>query len=277
MVHTSRREEEEALPYAAAQLVASFHTYQQPEGDPMTEQDPGNDTRIISYLSLRKLIGIIGFFLPIVLIIGKWLLQDGFPSIQASISGYYCTGVRDVLVGSLCALGVFLLSYKGYDRPASRLPYIKGRDDLASNLAGIGAIGVALFPTTCGPDPTTFRELTVTERYGGLHVVFAALFFISLAYILIFLFTRHDPEEGLPPQKWIYRVCGLAIIVSILLIPVVWFLPRDVKETWHPVIWLEWAAILAFSISWFRKGMRREPQPHAPRDEHPRSQPRVSR
>jgi hypothetical protein len=243
----------------------------------MTEQAPAKDPRIISYLSLRKTIGIIGFFLPIVLIIFKWLLQGGFPSIQASISGYYCTVMRDVLVGSLCALGVFLLSYKGYDRPASRLPYVKGRDDLASNLAGVGAIGVALFPTTCGPDTTTLYELTVTERYGGLHVVFAALFFFSLAYISIFLFTKHHPEEGPPPQKWIYWACGLAIIVPILLIPVVWYFPRDVKETWHPVLLLEWAAIVAFSISWFAKGMSRAPQPHAPGDEHPRPQPRNAR
>ena len=91
---------------------------------------------VLSYLDLRKAVGIIGFALPFVLAFGKILLQGS--GIQSSISGYYYTDMRNVFVGSLCAIGVFLMSTRGYDR----------KDEIAGILACVFAVGVALFPTT---------------------------------------------------------------------------------------------------------------------------------
>jgi hypothetical protein len=219
------------------------------ERDPMKEQDTTNVSLVRSYLTLRKAIGIVGFALPIVLIIGKMLFQG--PGIQDSVSGYYYTVMRDVLVGSLCAIGVFLWSYKGYPR---------SKDNLASNLAGASAIGVALFPTTPGSDATTLNEYIGEEYIGLLHVVFAATFFSILAFISIWLFTKHDPAKGdRTPQKLqrdrVYRACGWTILVCIALIAAVWFLPSGspIRQL-HPVLWLEAAAIWAFGLSWFTKG-----------------------
>jgi hypothetical protein len=227
------------------------------------EQVTKDDSRVISYLTLRKAIGIIGFLLPIVLIIGKWLWQS--PGFLDSISGYYYTVMGDVLVGSLCAIGVFLLSYRGYDNPDWHLPLVKGPEDLVSNAAGIGAIGVALFPTPNGSDPTTLEEFFGADRLGLLHVGFAALFFISISYISIRLFTKRDLATKDPiaePKKRrnnrIYKACGWAILACIALIAAVWLLPNNspIRQA-HPVLWLEWGAILAFSISWFTKGLER--------------------
>ena len=84
----------------------------------MNQQSGSQDLLVLSYLELRKAVGIIGFALPFVLAFGKDLLQG--PGIEGSISGYYYTDMRNVLVGSLCAIGVFLLSCRGYDlRPLS--------------------------------------------------------------------------------------------------------------------------------------------------------------
>src|SRR5712671_5197551 len=94
-----------------------------------------NNSLVISYLALRKAVGIIGIALPFVLAFGKILL-DG-PGIQSSVSAYYYTGMRDVFVGSLCAIAVFLMSYRGYER----------KDDIAGDLACVFALGVALLPT----------------------------------------------------------------------------------------------------------------------------------
>ncbi len=72
------------------------------------------------------------------------------PGIQDSISSYYYTDMRDVLVGSLWAIGVFLFSYRGYDTlegPQLRRLFGTSTDFLASSLAGICAVGVAIFPT----------------------------------------------------------------------------------------------------------------------------------
>lgn len=154
-----------------------------------------DDSRVISYLTIRKAIGLIGFFLPLALVLGKiYYFQD--PGIQDSISGYYYTDMRDVLVSSLCATGVFLISYKGYDTPVGRrLPLIKGADDLASTVAGIGAIGVAFFPTQL--TSATLVQLAGSRSYAGVHVASAGVFFL-LAYILIRRFTDHGPAESEP-------------------------------------------------------------------------------
>ena len=67
-----------------------------------------NGSLVLSYLGLRKAVGIIGTALPFVLAFGKILLEG--PGIQNSISSYYHTGMRDVFVGSLCAIAGFLMS-----------------------------------------------------------------------------------------------------------------------------------------------------------------------
>jgi hypothetical protein len=54
-----------------------------------------NEVAIISYLAMRRMIGILGVALPIVLVIGGFI-QDEI-AIQPSISGYYYTNMRDIL------------------------------------------------------------------------------------------------------------------------------------------------------------------------------------
>src|SRR5664279_4207021 len=100
----------------------------------MSQQSDIEGSLVRSYLTLRKAVGIIGMSLPFVLVFGKWLFES--PGIQNSISAYYYTGMRNVLVGSLCAIGVFLFSYRGYKT-----------DGPAGILASVFSIGVALFPT----------------------------------------------------------------------------------------------------------------------------------
>jgi len=120
------------------------------------------DTLVHSYLFLRRAIGLIGLGLPAVLIIGKLIVQGG--GLQDSISSYFYTDMRGVFVGSMCAVGAFLLSYRGYDVI----------DDVAGNLAGVAAVGVALFPTAPA-DPSGTAALI-----GVLHLVFAAIFFLTI-------------------------------------------------------------------------------------------------
>lgn len=56
-----------------------------------------NKQLVISYLTLRKTIGILGIFLPLTLVIGSILFGDCI-TIQQSISNYYHTNMRDVFV-----------------------------------------------------------------------------------------------------------------------------------------------------------------------------------
>lgn len=207
----------------------------------MSEQTSAN-WLVISYLGLRKAVGAIGIALPFVLAFGKILL-DG-PGIEPSVSNYYYTGMRDVFVGAMCATAVFLLSYRGYERA----------DDIAGDLAGICALGTALFPTT--PD------VDVTPQYtwvGVLHLSFAAGFFLVLAFFCLVLFRKTDPTK--PPthrklqRNAVYTFCGYTILICLGLIAVVAFLSdaSPVKAI-DPVFWLEALATVAFGISWFVKG-----------------------
>lgn len=136
---------------------------------------------VISYLNLRQSIGCLGIALPFALAIGGLLIfQVG---IQSTVSDYYYTGMRSVFVGILFAIGVFLFSYRGYQR----------KDNIAANLASFCAIGTALFPTP--PQNAT----PLAETIGTLHIAFAVTFFVSLAYFSLVLFTKSDPTKRPTP------------------------------------------------------------------------------
>ena len=202
---------------------------------------PGNPL-VLSYLGLRKAIGVIGISLPFVLAFGKIIL--GSPGLQSSISEYYYTGMRDVFVGSLCAIAVFLLSYKGYDR----------RDGLAGGLAGVFAIGVALFPTT--PTGNVTPQAAVI---GAIHIICAFSFFLTLAYFSLVLFRKTDPHKTPSRRKLqrnrIYTFCGYAILASIATIAILALLPHGTAfMKFDPFFWLESLAVVAFGVSWLTKG-----------------------
>lgn len=65
--------------------------------------------QIISYLTLRTLIGSFGVLLPIVLAVGG-LISTGSLTLESSISSYYETSMRNEFVGILFVLRFFVLS-----------------------------------------------------------------------------------------------------------------------------------------------------------------------
>jgi hypothetical protein len=204
------------------------------------EQQPGSsDSLVLSYLGLRKAIGIIGIALPFVLAFGKMLLDS--PGIQDSISAYYYTIMRDVFVGSLCAIAVFLMSYRGYER----------RDDVAGDIACAFALGVALFPTTPAGQ--------ATSMIGAIHLACAAGFFLTLAYFSLVLFRMTAPNRAPTLRKVqrnrVYTVCGLIILASLAMIVVLaLFPPAAPIRQLDPRFWLESLAVVAFGVSWLTKG-----------------------
>jgi hypothetical protein len=200
---------------------------------------PGSNSLVRSYLFLRRAIGIIGLALPAVLIVGELVVGDGH--LRNSISSYYHSDLRNIFVGSLVAIGVFLLSYRGYG------PI----DEITGDVGAVAAIGAALFPVAPA-------NATRTERIVGmLHGVFGAVFFLTLAFFCLFLFTRTGKARPTPQKlqrNQVYRASGIVIVASLILIVVFgWLLDRQFGAL-HPVLWLETVAILAFGLAWLTKG-----------------------
>jgi len=204
------------------------------------------DAGLISYLTLRKFVGLIGILLPFALVTIHMLLVQ-HAVLLGSMSGYYYTDVRGVLVGSLCAIGVFLFAYRGYDNWKNI-----NWDNTLTNAAGVFAVGVALFPTAPVNPSQRAKEI------GYIHLTCAGLLFTALAVISFWLFTRTDPATGRSEQKkirdLIYRGCGIVIALCLALVPIESLVIGAPIQGIHPLFWLEAIAVVAFGISWLVKG-----------------------
>ena len=195
---------------------------------------------VLSYLTLRKTLGILGISLPIILVVGSCACGR-YDEIQQSISAYYYTNMGNVLVGVLFAYGLFLFAYKGYGKV----------DDLTGDLGCIFALGVALFPCQ-----------SANPIIGQVHLISAAWLFLVFAYFSIVLFTKSKyAKQNLPKEKkdrnLVYRICGYTILVCILLMIIyMYVLKKSVPElaSLKPIFWLETIALWAFGLSWIVKG-----------------------
>lgn len=195
-----------------------------------------HSNQIYSYMALRRAVGWIGILLPFVLMSGVLLIFRG-KMILNTISLYYYSGMRDVFVGAICSIALFLFFYKGYDK----------WDNRAATLAGFFAVGIALFPTV---------QAKPYNWVAIVHFICAASFFLILAVYSMFLFTRKDgsPTKRKLARNKIYIICGLVMTACLLLIMIffIFFEPEHPKSTF--VFWAESIALVAFGVSWLTKG-----------------------
>ena len=192
----------------------------------------------VSYLTLRRVLGLLGVVLPVLLALWGLALCECI-ELQDSISDYYSLRTRDPFVGILFAIAWFLFAYRGYDF----------WDNIAGYLACLFALGVALFPNS-----------SVDEWQRIVHFTSAVMLFLVLSYFSLFLFTKSDkPPEDRSHQKIIrnriYVACGLVMLACIVLIGLYYaFLEDTAVSDIKPVFWLESLVLWTFGVSWFVKG-----------------------
>ncbi|MCP1198828.1 hypothetical protein [Notoacmeibacter sp. MSK16QG-6] len=204
----------------------------------MAESDP----RLMNYMRLRQLVGWLGLLLPVVLIGGGLFIDMAF---RPTLSSYYYSDLRDVFVGTLFAIGTFLITYR-YERA----------DDIVTTIAGFAAYAVALFPTSAD-DCLDFWSAGLPAQ---IHVIAAAIFLGALGVMSLFLFTRSAGVKT--PMKrrrnGVYVAAGLTIFVCLGVIAdeftTVERCPAEDLPDRFVILAAEAVAVIAFGLSWLVKG-----------------------
>jgi len=211
------------------------------------------DEMAASYYRVRQTLGGLGFAFP-VLLLGAGLISEG--RIMPSMSDYYHTLQRDIFVGCLFAIGMFLVSYKGHNRG----PGEAVSDDLVATIAGAAAICIALFPSEAaeaGADPVTFSQVIGMKTAVAAHYLSAQVFLYSLAWMCLWKFAKTE-KAG---RRRIYRACGFLIVaMGVIASIAAWQKVRgsDAAKAFvldrSVVFWAEAVGVWAFGVSWLVKG-----------------------
>jgi hypothetical protein len=216
--------------------------------DVAVEPRPDNEPRYVrSYVFTRFSIGLLGLLLPPTLVLLEPALFDGLPAPRGSLSAYYYSGLREIFVGGLWAIGVFLVVYKFLDF---------SWESLLSSLAGLAAVLVALFPTerpgdgvTLTPFQVKFGEGTVTAIHYG-----AAIAFIGLLVPIVLFFARDEGSREHRNWQSFHTVSAALILFGAALAAFAGITHGPDKG----VLIGEWIAIWAFGVSWLAKGAERK-------------------
>jgi hypothetical protein len=207
-----------------------------------------NNEFVVSYLTLRQMIGWIGLLMPFAVRLGA-LIFEGIQSTD-SISAYYYTGMRDVLVSTMVLGGALLTCYR---TPA-------WHDNVLAIIAGLSAIGIGLFPMS----PTFAAEILqkypemgeakcyINRGLLGFHFLFVGAFFSLTFYLVYFRFDAFTPQiptkQKLIRNK-IYKLCGAAMLAAFIAIGIL-----ALKNKGASIFWPETVAVVAFAVAWLVKG-----------------------
>jgi hypothetical protein len=233
--------------------------------------DPLNlDTHILrSYSTLRWVMVIFGFVLPLLLVVDGinklWWLSAPL-EIQNSLSAYYYAGAmctasdgvyRDLFVGILAAISFCLIIYTGFGKLENWL----------LNAAGICLAGVAFFPMDW-PEPQALSACQVIPGFMAftsskllwlpisIHTASALAFFLAIT--LVNIFTAMDTVKIIKDEKkkkfWkrIFSVFRFLMPGALSIVVLLWMIGITGDRA---VLWLEWAGIWAFSFYWLLKSI----------------------
>ena len=187
---------------------------------------------------MRIMIGILGMLLPwlVALITLSWP-----ESISITYYSLFAVGTFMVVLGSA---GILLINYKGYDKT----------DDITATIAGIAGLLICLFPMTYLPDPSVRAGILHLPSHisNTFHCISAFGFFGVLAFMSFFLFTK--TSGNMSKQKkiknTIYRVCGIGMMASFLLL----LLNLIPGVNIYNLTWIvEAIALFFFGLSWIVK------------------------
>lgn len=184
----------------------------------------------------RFILGLICGLLPILDIVFGLIFYDHIPQ---SISATYYYNFNVIMIGSLVLCAFFLFTYKGYDLG----------DRVFTLLAGVGALGVAVFPMT---DPfhngSRVGLFSLPDNISNiLHTIMAVLVFGSFGLMTLTQFTKGKHKY----RNLLYYICGSVMLFAMVLIGLSAFIPflsTEISTMIYELIMLE-----AFAVAWLTK------------------------
>jgi hypothetical protein len=233
--------------------------------------------------TLRRLVGILGVLLPIMLPFFLWI-DTGRTAPLESISHYHFTRVCAIFITVISLLAIFLLIYKG------QTP----REFWLSALAGIGALLLLMFPTDnivkgvflkigrlepvndlakacdgCINSPesaytATFLNESIFRKQ--FHFYASALFLVSLILLIVFVFIYTKKQikavgahtaaaRRMKQRNVIYGVCASLMFLAVLFIAFGDLIVGEVTyKLNHLTFWMETIAVESFGLSWLLRG-----------------------
>jgi hypothetical protein len=211
--------------------------------DVAVRQRPDEPSYVRSYVFTRFAIGVLGVLLPPALVLLEPALFDGLPAPRGSLSAYYYSGLRELFVGGLWAIGVFLVVYKFLDF---------SWESLLSSLAGLAAVLVAVFPTERpgeGVPPTPYQVKLGENLVTAIHYG-AAVAFIALLVPIVLFFARDEGRRGHRNWRTYHAIAAVFIVAGAALAGFAGITGGPDKG----VLFGEWIAIWAFGAAWLAKG-----------------------
>jgi hypothetical protein len=196
--------------------------------------EPGSQPYIRSYVFMRRVVGWLAVVLPPLLVFGEPLVFDDRPFPLGSLSAYYYSGFREIFVGFLCAIGVFLVIYKWPERT---------RESWVSSFAGLAVVVVAFFPT--GKPGNLVATTPLQDLIGE---VWVERIHYAAAFVFIFLLSRisHYWAKHRPERRRLHKACERVILAALVLAAL------EGLTNWpdYGILIAEFAAVWAFGISW---------------------------
>ena len=202
-----------------AQLAQPGHARQAPCPRPQVDER-----------TVKLLVGVIAFMLPALVAWFAW------PRTLLSISDAYWAGgwAQTTFTGLLFAIAALLCSYDGQG----------GYERLASRVAALAALAIALFPCSCGGHP---------ENVKGLHYLAAFVLYMLLGFFC-WEFRARALRKGWQQARRrarIYVGCLAMLALAVAMLALNLALGGALADRFRPYVFV-WEALglLAFALSW---------------------------
>jgi hypothetical protein len=178
-------------------------------------------------------IGILAFFLPVMMVMVSGFSTGGHPDIRKTMGDYYYSGASVFYIGIHCIIAVLLFFYKANDKA----------ERAVSRIGALFCILIVFCPN---------NSLALLRT---LHYFATSCFFISHAYFSLFVFTKNNGQVYTRQaifRNQIYKVCGIIIFMCLAMICIIPLLRSRLPV--NSTFYLEALMYWAYGLSWLVNG-----------------------